>query len=65
MKLIWGHGLTISVSDPIQDWVQIQLGHWIQIRIRNPDPEPAKTVPQNRKKGRNFMFEELLVGLKA
>ncbi len=26
------------VSDPDPDWIRIQSGHWIRIRIRNPDP---------------------------
>ncbi len=30
-----------NVSDP--DWIQIQSGQWIRIRIltRNPDPDPG------------------------
>ncbi len=27
------------VSDP--DWIRIQWGPWIRIRIRNPDPDPG------------------------
>ncbi len=29
-----------SVSDP--DRIQIQLGLWIQILTKNPDPEPGR-----------------------
>ncbi len=38
--------LSSSVSDPDLDWIRIQSGQWIRIRIRDPDPEdkndPAK-----------------------
>jgi hypothetical protein len=30
-----------SVSNPDPDWVRIQSGQWIRIRIRNPDPDPG------------------------
>jgi hypothetical protein len=32
-----------SVVDPDPDWILIQCGPWIRmrIRIRNPDPEPG------------------------
>ncbi len=29
-----------SVADPDPDWIRIQIGAWI--RIRNPDPDPAR-----------------------
>jgi hypothetical protein len=29
------------VSDPDPDWIRIQSGQWIQILIRNPDPDPG------------------------
>ncbi len=29
----------MCVSDP--DWILIQSGQWIQIWIRNPDPDPG------------------------
>jgi hypothetical protein len=29
------------VSDPDPDWIRIQSGPWIRIRIRNPDPDPG------------------------
>jgi hypothetical protein len=32
-------GLWIRIRDP--DWIRIQSGLWIQIRIRNPDPDPG------------------------
>jgi hypothetical protein len=31
-----------SVVDLDTDWVPIQLGAWIRIRIRNPDPGGQK-----------------------
>jgi hypothetical protein len=34
-----GMGVEGSVSDP--DWIRIQAGQWIRIRIRNPDPDPV------------------------
>jgi hypothetical protein len=30
------------VADPDPDWIRIQLGQWIRIRIRNPDPGGQK-----------------------
>ncbi len=30
------------VADPDPDWIRIQLGRWIRIRIRNPDPGGQK-----------------------
>jgi hypothetical protein len=27
--------------DPDTDWIRIQSGQWIRIRIRNPDPDPG------------------------
>jgi hypothetical protein len=30
-------GLRVRVADP--DWIRIQSGQWIRIRIRNPDPD--------------------------
>jgi hypothetical protein len=46
----------IRVSDP--DWIRIQSGQWIQIRIRNPDLDPRgqKCTTKSRKKFRNFML---------
>jgi hypothetical protein len=48
------------VSDPDPyldpDWIRIQPGQWIRIRIRNPDPiriQEGKNDPQKKKK---FMF---------
>jgi hypothetical protein len=29
------------VVDPEPDWIRIQWGVWIRIRIRNPDPDPG------------------------
>ncbi len=29
------------VADPDPDWIRIQSGQWIRIRIRNPDPDPG------------------------
>ncbi len=29
------------VGDPDADWIRIQSGQWIRIRIRNPDPDPG------------------------
>jgi hypothetical protein len=29
----------IRVPDP--DWIRIQSGQWMRIRIRNPDPDPG------------------------
>ncbi len=29
------------VTDPDPDWMQIQSGQWIRIRIRNPDSDPG------------------------
>ncbi len=29
------------VSDPDPDWIRIQSGQWIRIRIRNPVPDPG------------------------
>ncbi len=45
-----------SVSDP--DWIQIQLGLWIQILIENPDPDPGrhKWATKNKNKGTKFML---------
>ena len=42
-RLEWAEGemkwlLSGSVSDPDSDWIRIQIGAWIRIRIRNPDP---------------------------
>jgi hypothetical protein len=31
----------LHVSDPDPDWIRIQSGQWIRIRIRNPDPDPG------------------------
>jgi hypothetical protein len=31
-----------KVSDPDPYWIRIQLGQWIRIRIRNPDPGGQK-----------------------
>ncbi len=30
------------VSDPDPDWIRIQSGQWIRIRIRDPDPGRQK-----------------------
>jgi hypothetical protein len=32
--------LLSSVADPNPNWIRIQSGQWIRIRIRNPDPDP-------------------------
>ncbi len=29
------------ISDPDPDWIRIQLGQWIRISIRNPNPDPG------------------------
>jgi hypothetical protein len=29
------------VADPDPNWIRIQSGQWIRIRIRNPDPGPG------------------------
>jgi hypothetical protein len=42
---------SFSVSDP--DWIRIQSGQWIRIRIRNWEPE-AKNDPQKKKKIKKF-----------
>jgi hypothetical protein len=34
-------GVTARVADPDPDWIRIQSGLWIRIRIRNPDPYPG------------------------
>jgi hypothetical protein len=34
-----GAGPVGSISDP--DWIRIQSGQWIRIRIQNPDPVPG------------------------
>jgi hypothetical protein len=33
--------LITRVSDPDPDWIRIQSGQWIRIRIRNPDSDPG------------------------
>ncbi len=30
------------IRDPDTDWIRIQSGQWIRIRIRNPDPGGQK-----------------------
>jgi hypothetical protein len=32
---------THRVADPDPNWIRIQSGHWIRIRIRNPGPDPG------------------------
>jgi hypothetical protein len=44
-----------GVSDPAPDWIPIQMGQWIRIRL--------KWSPQKVKNLRNFTFAELSVGL--
>ncbi len=51
--------LPFSVSDP--EWIRIQLGQRIRIRIGNPDPSRSKLAPNNGKKLINFMFRRLNV----
>ncbi len=44
-----------SVSHPDPDWIQIQSGPWIRIRICNTDPDPGgQKLPKKWKEIRNF-----------
>jgi hypothetical protein len=46
------------VQNPDPDWIRMQSGQWIRIRIRNPDTNPesrrAKIDPKNRKNDKKF-----------
>jgi hypothetical protein len=50
-------GDSVEVADPDQDWIRIQLGLCIQIRIRNPDPIPdpirKSNIAQKKRKQTN------------
>ncbi len=54
--------LLIRVADPDPDWIRIQSGQWIRIRIRNPYPGGQKlpTKVENFFKSSSF---EVLDGL--
>jgi hypothetical protein len=54
LLLLTGPGLLGSVSYP--DWIRIQSGQWIRIRIRNPDPGGKKWPTTKEKTFGNFMF---------
>jgi hypothetical protein len=45
--------LAARVADPDSNWIRIQSGQWIRIRIRNPDPE-GKNYPQKWGKNQKF-----------
>jgi hypothetical protein len=35
------------VADPDPNWIRIQSGQWIRIRIQDPDPDPGgQKLPQ-------------------
>jgi hypothetical protein len=44
-------------SDP--DWIRIQSGQWIRIRIRNPDSAGQKRPKKLKKKEKISCFEVL------
>ena len=44
------------VSDPDPDWIRIQSGQWIRIRIRNPDSDPDPGGQKWPTKVEKFMF---------
>ncbi len=48
----------IRVADPDPNWIRIQLGQWIRIRISYSESgsRRAKMTYESRKKLRNFMF---------
>ncbi len=50
-------GSRVSDPDPYPDWIRIQSGQWIRIRIWSPDPDPGgqKWPTKVEKKLRNFM----------
>ncbi len=46
VTIIWMNGVHVDtdrVADPDPNWIRIQSGHWISIRIwiRNLDPDPG------------------------
>ncbi len=50
--------------NPDLDWIRIQLGPWIRVKIRiaNPDPDPGgQKEPTNMKKVNNFKILKFLM----
>jgi hypothetical protein len=53
--------LITRVADPYSDpdWIRIQSGQWIRIRIRNPDPGGQKLPTKVEEKFKSSCFEVL------
>jgi hypothetical protein len=37
-------GFRVADPDPDPNWIRIQSGQWIRMRIRNPDPDPGGQI---------------------
>jgi hypothetical protein len=63
LYLVFNFNIVYSrVADP--DWIRIQSGQWIRIRIRNPDPDPGgQKLPTKVEKNSKSSCFEVLDGL--